>query len=56
MIWLTKSANSQPNGAKHLPRRPSDSLLVRLLAGLLLIRLGASAMRWAVRRVLTNRN
>jgi hypothetical protein len=29
---------------------------VRLLAGLLLIRLGASAMRWAVRRVLTNRN
>jgi hypothetical protein len=32
-------------------RRPADRFSVRLLAALLLIRIGASVSRWAVRRV-----
>jgi hypothetical protein len=35
--------------ADQTARRPSDSFSVRLLAALLLIRIGASVSRWAVR-------
>ena len=42
------SANAPAKGAAESARsRPSDSFFVRLLASLLLIRLGASALRWA---------
>ena len=37
--------------ADQTARRPADSFSVRLLAALLLIRIGASVSRWAVRRV-----
>ena len=38
-------------------KRPSDSLFVRLLAGLLLVRIGAYILHYAVRRsVSTNPN
>jgi hypothetical protein len=37
--------------ADQTARRPADSFSVRLLTALLLIRIGASGSRWAVRRV-----
>jgi hypothetical protein len=52
MIWLKSLANSPPNRTTDWPRsRPG--FVVRLLASLLLVRLGASAVRWAVRQALT---
>jgi hypothetical protein len=37
--------------AKYVARSsPADSFFVRLVASLLLIRLGASALRWAIQR------
>jgi hypothetical protein len=37
--------------AKYVVRRPADSFFVRVVASLLLIRLGASAWRWVIQRV-----
>ena len=53
MTSVAKSANPQSNIAEDFIRwRPSGRFLVRLLASLLLIRVGAYLLRSAVRRVL----
>ena len=53
MTSVAKSTNPQSNIAEDFIRsKPSDRFLVRLLASLLFIRVGAYLLRSAVRRVL----
>src|SRR5262245_66070374 len=50
--WRDLVAGLVSNSAKSpVSSRLSDSFPIRLVAGLLLIRLGASPLRWAIRRV-----
>jgi len=51
MAAVPNAANSPAKeAAESLRSRPSVSFVMRLVASLLLIRLGASALRWAIRR------